>query len=377
MTDLQIHSIIAMFHSEEPVSYSVKRIRDQECDHRYVIYVHYPEEAFVIKAASNGFTTAERVNGWATLIEQYRGMGCYSPAIKKSLHDHYAEPFVLDGISYVVWEEEFAKYSFPDDIKDKPMNAKGNRYVYQDELIAFFGKVGQAHLKNTWGKSGWVRLEPFGADEITDETTECVQTFDNLVRDRAPHFLERWRKVLSLYEQNLAELKKIYNQLPTSVFQADWGDQNLLIDDKGTFKGVIDYNLAGEDTALNIFMSMGLFGLGHYTPVNDDPQGLPLLNEKTQLLRIDAMLDVFRELRKYYTFSEMEVTAAPLLYKYILPIEYAEIRAFEECAGDDRKMHLLFDFMEHELLRDDIDFRGVLTPFIGSESEQGLYRKKW
>lgn len=84
--DFKIHGIIAMFHKEEPVSYSVEEIRNQEDDYRYVIYVNYPGERFVIKFASNGFTTEERINGRVDLIAQHREMGYYSPSICKSVY---------------------------------------------------------------------------------------------------------------------------------------------------------------------------------------------------------------------------------------------------------------------------------------------------
>lgn len=133
-----------------------------------------------------------------------------------------------------------------------------------------------------------------------------------------------------------------------------------MIDDGGHFRGIIDDNLAGEDAVLNIFMAMGLFGFGHLEPVENDPQALPYLNEKTQNSNIEMMLDTFRALRKYHTFSEIEAETALLLYKYIVPIEYAEISAFEDNVGDDRKINLSFDFIEHELSGEDIDFRGAL-----------------
>lgn len=170
------------------------------------------------------------------------------------------------------------------------MNTEGSRYTYQDEVIAFFGKVGQKHLKGTWGKSGWVRLEPFGTDQKADEITRCVQTFSDLVKSKAPYLMERWQKILRLFEQNCDSLKKVYDKLATPVFQADWGENNLLIDDGGHFRGIIDDNLAGEDAVLNIFMAMGLFGFGHLEPVENDPQALPYLNEKTQNSNIEMML---------------------------------------------------------------------------------------
>lgn len=358
--DLRIDDILSFFHHEKPISCSVKEIRCEENDSRYVVFADFPEGKFVIKMASNGFTTEDRVNGWVDLIARYREMGYYSPSLRKSVHNRYTERFEWNGKTFIVWEEEFAKYRFTDQLERKTVNAEGTRYIYHDEVIAFFAKVGQRHLKNTWGKSGWVRLEPFSADENTDEITGCVETFDHLVKERTPHFIGRWRKILRLFEQNREELKKVYHKLPTSVFQADFGDPNLLVDDSGHFQGVIDYNLAGEDTVLNMAVSMGLFGPPYFKKRDFGSHALPDLNEEAQNYRIEKLLDTLRVFKKYYRFSETEIQAAPMLFKYIFTVEYAHIKAFEEHWQDDRKVNLLFDYMEHELLREDIDFRSAL-----------------
>ena len=53
---------------------------------------------------------------------------------------------------------------------------------------------------------------------------------------------ERGRKLLS------------YSLLPTSVFQTDLNLTNLLVNDRGAFMCVYDFNLCGRDDFLNYFM---------------------------------------------------------------------------------------------------------------------------
>ncbi|SCX96318.1 hypothetical protein [Butyrivibrio sp. INlla14] len=43
------------------------------------------------------------------------------------------------------------------------------------------------------------------------------------------------------------ELEKIYHRLPTSVFQADINDTNVLLDEEGNFRGVYDFNIGGKE----------------------------------------------------------------------------------------------------------------------------------
>ena len=80
----------------------------------------------------------------------------------------------------------------------------------------------------------------------------------------------------------------------------------------------------------------------------------------TQASGETILLDTLRFVRQYYPFSEIEVRAAPLLYKYISCIEYAQLDALEKYAADEVKLTLLFDHIEHQLLREDIDFRGAM-----------------
>lgn len=74
-------------------------------------------------------------------------------------------------------------------------------------------------------------------------------------------------------------------------------------------------------------------------------------------LFIEVMLENRREFSKYYDFTETEVIAALMLYQYIIMIYYMEIDAFNKNVNDDSKLDLLFDLMERELRREDIDFR--------------------
>lgn len=48
-----------------------------------------------------------------------------------------------------------------------------------------------------------------------------------------------------------------------------------------------------------------------------------------------------------------------MLYRYIL-IYYDVNEAVEKHVDDEEKMNLIFDFLEDEFTREDIDFRGAM-----------------
>lgn len=58
--------------------------------------------------------------------------------------------------------------------------------------------------------------------------------------------------------------------------------------------------------------------------------------------------------------------AAPYLFKYISCVEYRQIEALENYSDDPEMLRQLFDFIEWELKREDIDFREAML------SENGI-----
>lgn len=356
MEQQEINKMIAFFHTGEPVSCKWEDTWTEEDDFRTLINVEYPEGKFVIKAAWN-FTTPECVTGWVEMINNFREMGYYCPMLRKSRNGNYAEMLEVQGKNFVVWEEEFAKYSLPRDVKDKPKTADGKRFVFEEELWEFVAKVGQKHFTNTWGNSLYVRLVPV-AGAKTDEITECVEKIESLIKEKAPKFTGRLERVLTLFRENKEKLEQVYFTLPTSVFQADTWDDNLLLDEEGHFRGVLDYNLSGKDTVLNmLFEAYG--GRGQQKP-KEGEDILPGYSKAARDADYAGLMEALRVYRKYYDFAEAEAEAAILLKRYTETLDYGAIHAIEKYAENDDMMNQLFDAIEDELTREDIDFRSVM-----------------
>lgn len=357
---MNLNQIISLFHKDNPESYTLKSIRLEDDDSRWVLFLTVRKQKYVIKIASNEFTTPERVGGWNHIIEEYRKLGYYSPRILKSLHGNEAEEISFNGMSCIVWEEEYARYCLRETLSQDVYTGSDGKYIFHDEVLEFIGKIGQKHFSSFPYPSGWARFIPYTRESSADEVTECVETLDGLIRSRAPRFQNRWEKILQLFEENKKKLQAIYNSLPKSVFQGDFAGDNLILDDSGHLKGVIDYNLAGEEVVLNMFLSTILFAYTYRRKPSSNPFLLPELNAETQDSILEIVLDSLRYLREFYTFTEQEAEAAPLLFKYISAIEYSQIGVFQKYETEDEKLTLLFDFIEQQLLRNDIDFRGAM-----------------
>lgn len=359
---MTIENIIALFHDEKPVNYTLETIRTDAIDSRWVVTVECENEKYMLKIASNSFTTEERISGWARMIDEFTKLGYYSPAIRESLNGKCVERVTYEGINCVVWEEKFEKFNLHDNMDKSVHTAADGKHVYHDEVLGFLAKVGQMHYDFFTYPSAWVRFEPFSPDDETDEITECVETFNGLVKEKAPEFSEQWNRILTLFEENQKKLEAIYGELPTSVFQADEAGSNLILDDAGHFVGVIDYNIAGKEVVINRFLTAVLYGLSDHRKWEPDGQGLPGLNEETLESLLCIIRDAFGTLREHYRFTETEVIALPLLFKYIYPIEYTQIDALGKYAEEPEKLQMLFDYIEYVLRKEDIDLRDAMLP---------------
>ena len=357
---MSIQEIIALFHQNEVFSYSLHSIRCSKEDNRWIVLIEDDESKFVIKIASNNLTAVERVIGWPDIISEYKKLGCYSPKMYKSIYGNYAETVLFQERFCVVWEEEYSQFRICTSFDKAAYVGEDGKYTYHDEVLAFIAKVGEKHFNHFQYPSGYVRLAPFGEGETEDEVIECVETFEKLVAKKAPAFFAKWKQIRALFEINMRKLSEIYDKLPTSVFQADASQNNLLLDEDGHFVGLIDYNLAGKDVVLNQFLSVILFGYSYHSKRLKKLHPLAELNRYTQDSLIQILLHTLKQLRRYYTFNELEAKAAPFLFKYIFCVGYKQIQALQKCSDDPEKLTQLFDFMENELLREDIDFHSVM-----------------
>ena len=328
---------VRLFHRRDPESAVLLDESHRENDDRAAYLITDGGRKTVLKLAANAFTTIRRIEGWDGLIRETRARGVYSPALLPSLNGRPAETLEADGKRIVVWEEEFAPYPLAQGrdedeeayrIRDaaRPRSSDGSRPAWQEELILFYAEIGAAHLRGGWGPSMYVRLEAPEGDEW-DEAEECVLKFEKEILARFPAFAGRWQTVRRRWEENRDALAAVYPRLPASVFQADWNDTNVLLTEDGHFAGLIDYNISGEDTVLNMAVSIGTYGF------NASPDGA---EEGEKRLR-----DTLRLFSSRYPWNEDEIAAAPLLWHYLNALYWGEVNDLRNAQSEDEAAALL------------------------------------
>ena len=326
-----LRSAASLFVAGETDELTLLSSSERENDSRAAVFMRAGGERSVLKLASNAFTSHRRIAGWTELIRETRALGYWSPALLASVNGRLSEELEAGGKRFVVWREEFAPYPpaqtdeecGKDEYKGKdsarPRSSDGKFPAWQEELVLFYASLGAKRLTGIPGPSGYVRLIPFDGEK-TDEVEECVLAVEQNIRGKHPALLSRWEGIRSRWDENRAALARIYPRLPTSVFQADWNDTNVLLTKDGHFAGLIDYNLAGEDTVLNMALSVGSVGF------NASPGG-----KEEDKARTEEVLALFSE---KYRWNEDEIEAAPLLWRYIQALYWGEVHDMRKAEND-------------------------------------------
>lgn len=312
----------------------------------------------VIKLASNTFTDQSRIQGWGRLIDEYNKLGIYCPRILPNKNGDLTWQYTENGRDYIVYAEEYAKYDTAEQAGADGLKDETGRPSFVDDVLRSVGKVAASHFDFLPFHSLYCLLEPFSAPDTTDEGTECAILFRDYVREELPKYSARADKLMELYYANQDALRKIYPSLPVSCFQADINDSNVLLDENRKFVGLIDFNLCGREPVLNY--AVRLAQLQVYNDRFDDPEDtdsyrqLYWYDEKLDQLRIKEFLHNLAVIGEFYHFSDAEREAFPVLLRYIDSFWWEHVNEIRKIKDDDAKITMLFDWLEHQMTRDDI-----------------------
>lgn len=355
-----ICKVFSLYSNENPITYHVVDTSHGEDDFRQAIFAEWSDRKLVIKIASNGFTTLHRVQGWSDTIQAYRDMGYYCPAIIPTRGGSVAAELNCEGKLCVIFAEEFATEKTAEQCGKQIYRPK-DYYIFRDEAFHFLGKVGSARLTTADFPSGNCILEAFVPGE-EDEIMENALQFKALM-ETMPQYRERTEAIWQAYLDNKEKLAAVYPQLPTSVFQADPNYTNVLLDETHRFVGLLDFNLCGRDTVLNILFreSFTWFYEDVLYHVPDDGRFSDLfyLPEMTQR-SLDSLIHNIRLMKTTYTFTPEEIQVAPLLYRYMRPLWWTVQSCLSRNRENPAVIEAVLDWIQQEQQRD-IDFASIMA----------------
>ena len=345
---------VSLYFASEGLDIQVMDLCRGNDDFRKVYIVNDGRRKLVIKHLSNTFSDRRRIEGWFQLMDAYRGLGIYCPRVVPSLDGTLLHSNTADGRTYYVYAEEYAVYETAEHIGEAHDRAADGRCAYRPDVMRSLGKVAAAHLDLLDWPSSYCLLTPFCSPDTTDEATECAELFTQYVRDNLPRHLPRAETLLKMFYQRQKELRKVYDSLPCSCFQGDLNDSNILLDENNAFAGLIDFNLCGREPVLNYAVREALWGVSDSCLFDDNDSRLYFYDKALEELRIRSFLENMRYIQEYYTFSEAERDAFPLLFRYMNSYWWFHINEIRMIREDEGKINQLFDWLEFQMTRDDL-----------------------
>ncbi len=323
-------------------------------DYRKMYVVDDGHRRLVIKHISNTFSDRRRIEGWFRLMEEYRRNGIYCPPVVTDLNGELLHRDTAEGRDYYTYAEEYAAYETAEHIGIERL-VDGNGYCrFMPDVMRSLGKIASARLDvMDWG-SGYCLLQPFCAPDTTDEATECANAFVQYIREKLPRHLPRAEALLKIFIQCREDVRRVYPSLPTSCFQADLNNSNILLDQNNSFVGLIDFNLSGKEPILNYTVREALWAAEDKRLFGENDSRLYFYEKELDSLRDSIFLKNTGYIGEYYRFNESEKQAFPILFRYINSFWWHHLSEIKLIGEDDWKIMQLLDWLEYQMTRDDI-----------------------
>lgn len=333
MADMELRDIFRLFFDGEPVALETIDTSHGDSDFRVVVMA---EDAaggkYVIKLADNDFTFPDKIEMWKRTVGEYRRLGYYCPAI---FHDKAGRfPTVsYQGHRCVAYAEEHAPY--------QPAQQRITEASDQDEPLAdgverdmwiMTAKMAAQHLDYTGYPSGYCLFETFCPSDQTDEVLENALDWKAYAETLPDELQEQVKRIWRLWTENRKALEPVYRMLPASVLQADLNPSNVLLDDSGKFVGVYDFNLCGKEVFLNYLFRENFAA--------DFAQELEMIRRTLETVS------------RYYHFSDLEKSAALMLYRCLKPLWFNKLQKLKGLKGNVAAVAAYLDETEQYLTQE-------------------------
>jgi len=270
-------------------------------DKRY----HYPiNDKYFLKINNHQAMDEAFYRGMDQMNDQYRSMGVYCPSLYKTRSGTYIYSWTQEGETFYCHLEEKAAYKA----------REGAGEVDYDFKAHMLGHLGQyaSRFKNRAGCDHygmWSLIHLSTMDDEVDEKQANVNSLIQVLRDHG--YQDLAQDVYEMNDQVRHEIQGLLDDLPFAVFQSDLNDSNILVDDQGTFKGLIDFNLYGRDIIINNFLNETM-----YFMTLKDYEDLDSQEILTRALSIQDRL--MAAVLSHYDLSQVEKTAYKAYRKAIL-----------------------------------------------------------
>ena len=270
------------------------------------------DDKYVLKVNSTTAMWEERLQEIFRLIARYRSIGVYCPNLIPALDGKLSYLLQKDGRKYTCFVEEYAIY---------PVFAWGAEHD-RKEVIEHLGRLAakytEVDLSGT--KSMWSIIDLAPLDVDIDEKQENTDILVKALQKSGYATLAKQVDELNIYLRK--KIKEVFTELPRCVYQGDLNTTNELHKD-GHFVGLIDFNMAGTDVNINVFLNET-----NWFPeeAEFDRLSVPEIILKQDMEQDDSMAVIL----KHYTMTDAEKYAFPYYKRIVDLFQYPNVCSMAE-----------------------------------------------
>lgn len=277
------------------------------------------DDRYVLKINSVAAMWETRLQEIHRLIARYRAIGVYCPDFMPALDGSFSYAWHKDGREYTCFVEEYAIY---------PVIGCGeepDRKEVVEHLGLLAAKYTGVDLSET--KSMWSIIDLAPLDVDMDEKQENANSLINALRKNG--YGDLAGQVAALNAMLRDKIMVVFHALPRCVYQGDLNSSNELQKD-GHFAGLIDFNMAGTDVNINVFLNET-----NWFPetAEFDALSVPEIIARQDSEQAETMSVILR----HYTLNEDEKYALPYYKRIVDLFQYPDVCLMVEWLGSDTR----------------------------------------
>lgn len=277
------------------------------------------DNKYVLKVNSICAMWETRLQEIHRLIERYHSIGVYCPSLIPTLDCTLSYAWHKDGKEYTCFVEEYAIY---------PVIGWGTEHD-RKEVIEHLGilaskytGVDLSEIKSMWSI---IDLAPLDVD-IDEKQENTNALIDALCKNG---YSDLALEVEAFNAMLRDKIMFVFDKLPRCVYQGDLNSTNELHKD-GHFIGLIDFNMAGTDVNINVFLNET-----NWFPeeAEFDSMTVTEIIEKQDAEQAEALAVILR----HYTLNDDEKYAFPYYKRIVDMFQYPDVCLMVEWLSNDTR----------------------------------------
>lgn len=279
------------------------------------------DDKYVLKVNSVKAMWEERLQEISRLISRYRSIGVYCPGIIPTLEGALSYLWQKDGKEYTCFVEEYAIYPVLGWDAEPEFDRK-EVIEHLGILAAKYTGVDLSEIKSMWSI---IDLAPL--DVIIDEKQENTNSLVDALQKNGYAGLAQ--QVNSFNDMLREKIMEVFKELPRCVYQGDLNSTNELYKD-GHFAGLIDFNMAGTDVNINVFLNET-----NWFPEEAEFDRLSVseIISKQDALQAEKLSVILR----HYTLNDNEKYAFPYYKRIVDMFQYPSVCQMVEWLQNDSR----------------------------------------